>query len=258
MSKPADSDLQFSSFSPAAMCCFRLGCSRSRIVSSSRRPRVACGNSPDSRPLTLPPQRASSSGSSKTLCPEWFSHRASPSGRLGGIGSVHWRSARYAFDAGEVIVNPIGGASSLSAEAATDVVTALFPPRNDWSVLANASGRLGVSLDDDALARFARYRDLLLERSTRFNLTAIRDPAEIERRLFLDSIAMIPELDRLIDAGGDRAGSAPRLVDVGAGAGFPGLALKIARPQLDVTLVDATAKKVAFVNEVITVLELKC
>ena len=49
----------------------------------------------------------------------------------------------------------------------------------------------------DALARFARYRDLLLERSTQFNLTAIRDPAEIERRLFLDAIAMVPELDRL-------------------------------------------------------------
>ncbi len=80
-----------------------------------------------------------------------FSHRASLSGRLGGIGSVPWRSARYAFDAGEVIVNPIGGASSLSAEAGTDAVTTLFPPRNDWSGLANASGRLGVSLDDRRL-----------------------------------------------------------------------------------------------------------
>ena len=49
----------------------------------------------------------------------------------------------------------------------------------------------------DALARFARYRDLLLERSAQFNLTAIRDPEEIERRLFLDAIAMVPELDRL-------------------------------------------------------------
>ena len=48
-----------------------------------------------------------------------------------------------------------------------------------------------------------------------------------------------------------------RLVDVGAGAGFPGLALKIVRPSLDVTLIDATAKKVAFVNEVIAALELE-
>jgi 16S rRNA (guanine527-N7)-methyltransferase len=154
-------------------------------------------------------------------------------------------------------VNPTGGASSLSAEAGTDAVMTLFPPRDDRSGLAGASGHLGVPLNDDVLRRFARYRDLLLARSARFNLTAIREPEEIERRLFLDAIAMIPELDHLIDAASDRADPALRLLDVGAGAGFPGLALKIVRPQLDVTLVDATAKKVAFINEVITALELK-
>jgi 16S rRNA (guanine527-N7)-methyltransferase len=153
-------------------------------------------------------------------------------------------------------VNPISGASSRSATAGTDAVTTLLSPRVDPSALARASGRLGVSLDDDALKRFARYRELLLERSAQFNLTAIREPAEIEQRLFLDAIAMIPELDRLTGPGGDRAGRWPRLVDVGAGAGFPGLALKIVRPHLDVTLVDATAKKVTFVNEVIIALEL--
>jgi 16S rRNA (guanine527-N7)-methyltransferase len=154
-------------------------------------------------------------------------------------------------------VNPTGGASSLSAKAETDAVSTLFPPREDQSGLAGASGRLGVSLDNDALSRFARYRDLLLQRSTQFNLTAIREPEEIERRLFLDAIAIIPQIDRLINAGCNRAGRSLRLVDVGAGAGFPGLVLKIVRPSLDVTLVDATAKKVAFVNEVITALELK-
>ena len=92
-------------------------------------------------------------------------------------------------------MNPISGASSLSAEAGTDAVTTLLPPRDDWSGLADASGQLGVSLDADALERFARYRDLLLERSAQFNLTAIREPEEIERRLFLDAIAMVPELD---------------------------------------------------------------
>ena len=90
-------------------------------------------------------------------------------------------------------MNPTGGASSLSAAAGTDAVTTLFPPRDDRSGLAGAAGQLGVSLDDDALSRFARYRDLLLERSAQFNLTAIREPEEIERRLFLDAIAMIPE-----------------------------------------------------------------
>jgi len=153
-------------------------------------------------------------------------------------------------------VKPTGGASSLSAKAGTDAVTILLPPRIDLSGLADASGHLGVSLDDDALRHFTHYRDLLLERSAQFNLTAIREPEEIERRLFLDAITMIPELDRFIAASSNRADGALRLVDVGAGAGFPGLALKIVRPQLDATLVDATAKKVAFVNEVITALEL--
>jgi len=153
-------------------------------------------------------------------------------------------------------VNPISGASSLSANAGTDAATTLFPPRGEMSGLAVASGQLGVSLDADALARFGRYRDLLLERNAQFNLTAIREPEAIERRLFLDAIAMIPELDRITGAGRNRTDRLIRLIDVGAGAGFPALALKIVRPSLDVTLVDATAKKVAFVNEVITALEL--
>ena len=154
-------------------------------------------------------------------------------------------------------MNPTDGVSSLSAKAGTDAVTTLFPPRDDRSGLAGASGQLGVALDDDALRRFARYRDLLLERSAQFNLTAIREAEEIERRLFLDAIAVIPELDRLAGTGSDRAADPPRLLDVGTGAGFPGMALKIARPHLDVTLVDATAKKVAFVNEVIAALGLE-
>ena len=236
---------------------YRPGFSPSQTVSSSRRPKAGFGSSLDLRPSTLPKRRASSSSSSGGLGLAAFSHRAYLSGRLGGTRRVSWCSARYAVDTGEAIVNPTVGASSLSAQAGTDAVTTPFPPRDNWSGLAGVSGQLGVALDDDALERFARYRDLLLERSAQFNLTAIREPEEIERRLFLDAIAMLPELDRLTGAGSDRAARSPRLLDVGTGAGFPGLVLKIARPHLDVTLADATAKKVAFVNEVITVLGLE-
>ncbi len=154
-------------------------------------------------------------------------------------------------------MNPISGASSLSAGAGTEAAITLLPPRDELSGLVEASGRLGVSLDAAALARFVRYRDLLLERSSQFNLTAIREPEEIERRLFLDAIAMVPELDRLTGAGGFRTDRSIRVIDVGAGAGFPGLALKIVRPDIDVTLVDATAKKVAFLNEVIAALDVE-
>jgi 16S rRNA (guanine527-N7)-methyltransferase len=68
---------------------------------------------------------------------------------------------------------------------------------------------------------------------------------------------MVPELDRLMGTPGDPTDRAVQLVDIGTGAGFPGLVLKIVRPSLDVTLIDATAKKVAFVNDVIAALELE-
>ena len=124
-----------------------------------------------------------------------------------------------------------------------------------WAGLVSEAGRFGVAIDAKAAARFDRYRDLLVEWNGLMNLTAVRDPAEIERRLFLDALAMVPVLDLMIAASGIDA--TPALIDVGAGAGFPGLALKIARPELRVTLVDATAKKVEFLTAVISDLALE-
>lgn len=152
-------------------------------------------------------------------------------------------------------MNPINGAPSLPAvagPAATDLSQLVAP----WPGLAVASAALGVVLDDDALFRFARYRDLLLSWNDRFNLTAIREPEDIERRLFLDALATIPALDGIVASLSERTEKAPRLVDIGSGAGVPGLALKIVRPALDVTLVDATAKKVSFLEAVIAELQL--
>lgn len=124
-----------------------------------------------------------------------------------------------------------------------------------WPGLAAAALAAGLPLGALQLARFDAYRDMLLERNARVNLTAIRDPADVERRLFFDALRMLPALDAAVmsDADGQRA---TRLVDVGTGAGFPGLALKIARPDLDVTLVEATGKKVAFLRGVIAALDL--
>jgi 16S rRNA (guanine527-N7)-methyltransferase len=85
----------------------------------------------------------------------------------------------------------------------------------------------------------------------RFNLTAIDDPAEIDRRLILDALLMLPAIDAAT-AGIETS----RLIDVGSGAGFPGLALKIARPDLFVTLVEATGKKVGFLRTCIEELDL--
>ncbi|HEV2107194.1 MAG TPA: 16S rRNA (guanine(527)-N(7))-methyltransferase RsmG [Thermomicrobiales bacterium] len=121
------------------------------------------------------------------------------------------------------------------------------------SLIADAAS-FGLSLSADRWEQVARYRDLLLEWNDRFNLTAITEPAGVERRLILDALRMLPILDARVAAMTSKA--AVRLVDVGTGAGFPGLALKIARPELDVTLVEATGKKVRFLEHVMVTLGL--
>lgn len=126
----------------------------------------------------------------------------------------------------------------------------------------SAAAAIGCPLNDVQRAQFDAYRDLLLDWNGRFNLTAITDPAEVERRLFLDALRMMPAVDAVHRSTGDVVGHDGgddrrlRLVDVGSGAGFPGLPLKIGRPELDVLLIEATGKKVAFLNHVITELEL--
>jgi 16S rRNA (guanine527-N7)-methyltransferase len=153
-------------------------------------------------------------------------------------------------------MNRISDAPLPPVAAGAAPTTDAFSTDNDWPGLAAAATGIGTPLDSLALDRFARYRDLLSERSARFNLTAIREPDAIERRLFLDALAMLPVIDATLGRAGTPMHSGSRLIDVGSGAGFPGLALKIARPELDVTLVDATGKKVAFLQEVIAALDL--
>lgn len=118
----------------------------------------------------------------------------------------------------------------------------------DWPGLALAAANLGVPLSTKIQEQLAAYLRLLSVRNAQFNLTAVRDPQAMERRLFLDAIAMIPVLD---DLSTSASMPTPRLIDVGSGAGFPGLVLKIVRPALQVTLIDATGKKVRFLDEVI-------
>ncbi|MBX5451442.1 16S rRNA (guanine(527)-N(7))-methyltransferase RsmG [Thermogemmatispora sp.] len=98
-----------------------------------------------------------------------------------------------------------------------------------------------------ALARFLRYREELLRWNERVNLTAIIDPEEVLTRHFLDSLAILTAVDP----------PTCRLLDIGSGAGFPGLPLKIVRPAWTVTLLEATARKVAFLHHICQVLELE-
>ncbi len=101
-------------------------------------------------------------------------------------------------------------------------------------------GKLGLDLTDEVLAAIARYLGQLLEANQRVNLTAIKDPDTAWRRLILDSLTLLGGLETL------EAGAS--VIDVGTGGGLPGMPLAIARPDLSFTLLDATGKKVAFLN----------
>lgn len=108
--------------------------------------------------------------------------------------------------------------------------------------------------DARQLALLQAYGDLLHDWNRRFNLTAIRARDEINRVLIDESLRLLPAVDELMAR---RQSTDPvRMIDIGSGAGVPGLPLAIARPGIEVTLLDATRKKVGFLQHVIDTLEL--
>jgi 16S rRNA (guanine527-N7)-methyltransferase len=119
----------------------------------------------------------------------------------------------------------------------------------DLGILVDAAAALGLSLTSGQLNKFGRYRELLLEWNERINLTAITDPVEIVTHHFLDSLAC------LLAAPREQRGAAT-LIDVGTGGGFPGIPLAIALPGWQVTLLEATGKKVRFLEAAARALEL--
>lgn len=118
-------------------------------------------------------------------------------------------------------------------------------------LLSRELDRLGLSIGPEARARCARLADALLDWNQRINLTAITDPEGIAVRHFADSLAGLLALPPAPERGPDL-----RVIDVGSGAGFPGLPLAIARPGLRLTLLEATGKKAAFIRHVVEMLDL--
>lgn len=115
-------------------------------------------------------------------------------------------------------------------------------PHEDMRPFIEGARQLGISLSGDQIELFRRYGQLLVEWNQRMNLTAIEEWEQILRKHFLDSLALLTVWK------GEREA---RAIDIGAGAGFPGLPLKIARPELQMTLVEATEKKVSFLRHVV-------
>lgn len=98
-----------------------------------------------------------------------------------------------------------------------------------------------------SMPQFLQLRQALLDWNTRVNLTAITDPTEVLLKHFLDSLSLL-EVYKAEQA---------RVLDIGAGAGFPGLPLKLARPQWEIVLLEATGKKVNFQRHIIELLGLQ-
>jgi len=100
----------------------------------------------------------------------------------------------------------------------------------------------GKELNQQQVSQFGTYMELLKEWNKKINLTAIEEDREIIVKHFIDSMSILPYINI----------EGQKLIDIGTGAGFPGIPLKIANPQLEVTLLDSLDKRVKFLNEVIS------
>ena len=113
-------------------------------------------------------------------------------------------------------------------------------------LLCRGLTRLGVPYTPEAVERLGLYCRRLLEKNQVMNLTAITDPADVMTLHFLDSAALLPT----------RALGGRKLIDVGTGAGFPGLVLRILDPTIRLTLLDSLGKRVEWLTELCRELDL--
>ncbi len=105
-----------------------------------------------------------------------------------------------------------------------------------------------LNLTDNMIAQFEHYAELLIEWNEKMNLTAITEPRQIAIKHFLDSLSLLSAYD---------VPQAAKVIDVGTGAGFPGVPLKIVRPDIELTLLDSLQKRLDFLDVLTDQLELK-
>ena len=118
-------------------------------------------------------------------------------------------------------------------------------PDDPRTLLKEGAAALGLSLKPPLLQQLLLYLAELKRWNARVNLTGLRTDRDIVSKHFLDSLALLPFL-----------GEAPSLADLGSGAGFPGLVLKILRPEMALTLVESRGKKAAFLEFLVALWQL--
>ena len=114
------------------------------------------------------------------------------------------------------------------------------------SILKEKGRIIGIEITESQAEKFYTYMCLLLEWNEKMNLTAITDPMEVIIKHFIDGITISKEIEK-----------EKRVIDIGTGAGFPGIPLKIIRPDISVTLLDSLNKRITFLNAVIEALEIE-
>lgn len=122
-------------------------------------------------------------------------------------------------------------------------------PSEGYKLLAEGAARFGVTVTEEQWSRFYDYMRLLQDYNNRVNLTAIKEDPAIITKHFVDCLSIAP----FIQTGG----KTKTLCDIGTGAGFPGIPLKIAKPELRLILVDSLNKRLLFLEEVVRKLGLE-
>ncbi|WP_445944823.1 16S rRNA (guanine(527)-N(7))-methyltransferase RsmG [Roseateles sp. PN1] len=125
--------------------------------------------------------------------------------------------------------------------------------------LAAAAETLKLNLSESQLDQLLAYLDMIAKWNKVYNLTAVRDPQAMLTQHLVDSLSLLPALRRYSNDSvlrRDAAGQPLRLMDVGSGGGLPGVVVAICEPSIDVTCVDAVAKKASFIKQVAAELRL--
>ncbi|WP_298844281.1 16S rRNA (guanine(527)-N(7))-methyltransferase RsmG [Clostridium sp.] len=117
-----------------------------------------------------------------------------------------------------------------------------------FDILNEASNNVGLKFDQKKYDQFMLYKDLIKEWNEKINLTAIKEDEAIVKKHFIDSMKVF-KFDQLKNA--------KSVIDIGTGGGFPGIPMKIIKPEVNIVLLDSLNKRIIFLNEVINRLNLK-